>query len=279
MVMSGAVPRYLTPSFDPFFGIPGGISAADVAAAADSASRAGERLGAVLVTSPTFHGVCSDVAAMAEICRRHRVPLLVDEAHGGHFKFHRDFPSTALQQGADVAVQSTHKVLSSLTQSSMLHVAGGLVDRDRVDSCLQALQSSSPNHLLLASLDAARAQLEENPARVFDGAVVLAAEAARRLAEVPGVNVLRSGAVDPLRITVRVSRLGINGQDARRILEEDYRILSELAGARTVTFAVGLGTRPQDVDRLVGGGGAPLARHGGRRSRERGRRGDGESLV
>lgn len=79
---------------------------------------------------------------LASICHDHGVPLLVDEAHGGHFGLHPAFPPSALQQGADLSVQSTHKVLSAMTQAAMLHIRGTRVDQARVSRALQMLQVS-----------------------------------------------------------------------------------------------------------------------------------------
>lgn len=127
----------------------------------------GRKAVAVLVVSPTYHGICSNLDEICEICHSHSIPVIVDEAHGAHLGFHLKLPSSSLSQGADLSVQSTHKVLCALTQSSMLHMQGNLVDRERISRSLQMLQSSSPNYLLLASLDAARAQISENREAIF----------------------------------------------------------------------------------------------------------------
>jgi arginine decarboxylase len=88
-------------------------------------------------------------AGLARVCHARGAVLLVDEAHGAHLGLHPSFPRSALHQGADVAIQSTHKVLSALTQAAMLHVKGGRIDHTRVGLALQLLQSSSPSYLLL----------------------------------------------------------------------------------------------------------------------------------
>ena len=149
-----------------------------------------------------------------------------------------------------------HKVLSSLTQSSMLHMAGGLVDADKVSQCLQLLQSSSPSYLLLSSLDAARAQLSEN-AKSFDEPVAMALETRDQLMVIPGLSVLDLScfasdfpAIDPLRVTLSASDLHLSGYEADDILEEP-QIVSELVGTQAGTIAVNLGTRRQDVQKLV----------------------------
>ena len=113
---------------------------------------------AVFVTSPTYNGVTADLVKIAEICRSRGKILLVDEAHGPHLKFHKELPVSAVEAGADMCVQSTHKILSALSQGSVLHVQSDLVDVSRVRKVVSLLQTTSPNYLILASLDVARRQ-------------------------------------------------------------------------------------------------------------------------
>ncbi|XP_008671625.1 arginine decarboxylase [Zea mays] len=216
----------------------------------------GKRVGAVLVTSPTYHGVCSNVQGIVSVCHPRGIPVIVDEAHGAHFRFQDSLPSTAIEQGADLAVQSTHKVMCSLTQSSMLHMSGD-VDVDKVSQCLQLLQSSSPSYLLLSSLDAARDQLSQNR-NIFDEPLAIASETKDLLARIPGISVLDLPcfasdfpAIDLLRITLSASNLQLSGYEADDILYEGHQIVSELVGTRAVTFAVNIGTRVQDAEKLV----------------------------
>ncbi|TXG66229.1 hypothetical protein EZV62_007504 [Acer yangbiense] len=186
------------------------------------------------------------------------IPLIVDEAHGAHFGFSDQLPYSALQQGADLVLQSTHKVLCSLTQSSMLHLSTKTsVDRERISMCLQSLQTTSPNNLLLASLDAARAQLNENPKTIFNEAINLAAETRYLLKNIPGISVLDSSSFpnfqtrDPLRLTLGFWQLGLSGYQANDILHKDLMVICELVGSRSLTFAFNLGTCREQIQRLV----------------------------
>ncbi|CAM0878068.1 unnamed protein product [Alopecurus aequalis] len=257
LVLSGAVPKYIVPEYNSGWDVAGGITPPQVDRALKELQNDGKKIGAVLVTSPTYHGICSNVQGVVDVCHPFNIPVIVDEAHGAHFRFHDSFPSTAIEQGADLAVQSTHKVLSSLTQSSMLHMNGGLIDADKVSQCLQLLQSSSPSYLLLSSLDAARAQLSEN-ASYFDEPVSMALETQDQLKIIPGISVLDLSsfvsdfpAIDPLRITLSASDLHLSGYKADDILAEEHQITSELVGTQAVTLAINLGTRWQDVLNLV----------------------------
>lgn len=217
----------------------------------------GRKPAAVFVTSPTYHGICSNLGEISNLCHFHKIPMIVDEAHGAHLGFHPDLPNSALSQGADISIQSTHKVLCSLTQSSMLHTLGTMVDRDQISRCLQTLQSTSPSYLLLSSLDAARAQISENPDTIFNAAIELAVEAKTIIKKIRGISILNFPsfstfpAVDPLRLTVGVWGLGLSGYEADEILDREHGIVSELSGAKSITFAINLGTCREHVHRLV----------------------------
>lgn len=217
----------------------------------------GQKASAVLVTSPTYHGICSNLSEISQICHVKGIPFIVDEAHGAHFGFHPQLPLSALQQGADLAAQSTHKVLCSLTQSSMLHMSGNIVDRERVCRCLQTLQSTSPSYLLLASLDAARAQLSDNPDKIFNRAIDLAYQAKSKISKISGISILEFPmfsnfpAIDPLRLTIGFQQLGLSGYEADEILYKNHNIVCELVGNQSMTFVINLGTSEDDIERLV----------------------------
>ncbi|KAI5659281.1 hypothetical protein M9H77_28074 [Catharanthus roseus] len=219
----------------------------------------GRKAAAVLVVSPTYHGICSDLATISQLCHSRNIPLIVDEAHGAHFGFHHLLPISALCQGADLSIQSTHKVLCSLTQSSMLHMSGNLVGRYRICRCLQTLQSSSPSYLLLASLDAARAQLNESAETSLSRAIGLAVEAKNLINKVPKISVLKLAefsyfpAMDPLRITIGTRHLGLSGFEADDVLSRDFGVVTELVGTRSITLAFNLGTQREHVLRLISG--------------------------
>ncbi|KAL2925094.1 Arginine decarboxylase, partial [Bienertia sinuspersici] len=118
LVLCGAIPKYVFPDYDSHW---------DFATSVEKAIREleleGKQPAAVLITSPTYNGICSNVTEISKLCHSRNIPLIVDEAHGAHFSFHPQLPISSLKQGADVVVQSTHKVLLSLTQSSMLHTS------------------------------------------------------------------------------------------------------------------------------------------------------------
>jgi arginine decarboxylase len=206
---------------------------------------------------PTYYGVCGDVAAITTLAHQYNIPLLVDEAHGAHFTFHSDLPTPALAAGADLTVQSIHKVLGALTQASMLHIQGSLIDIDRVSKSLQLLQSTSPSYLLLASLDAARQQMAIQGEQLMAKTMQLAGDARNRISNIPGLSVLQAVvttpgfvALDRTRLTVTVSELGLTGFAADEILAE-HGVIAELPSLQHLTFIISLGNTEADIERLV----------------------------
>ena len=138
---------YIYPHEDPKLGINGGISPSRV----EMYLAENPEIEAVLITSPTYDGIVSDVARIAEVVHNHGIPLIVDEAHGAHFHFSDYFPVSAAELGADVVINSLHKTLPSLTQTAILHINGKLANRRRIKKYLDMLQSSSPSYIFIRS--------------------------------------------------------------------------------------------------------------------------------
>ncbi|MBF2028678.1 MAG: aminotransferase class I/II-fold pyridoxal phosphate-dependent enzyme [Oscillatoriales cyanobacterium C42_A2020_001] len=257
LALSGAIPIFVNPEYDSHLALAHGVSPDAIAQTLVQHPDAK----AVLIVSPTYYGVSADVAAIAQIIHQHSIPLLVDEAHGAHFGFHPNLPRSALQAGADLAVQSTHKTLSALTQAAMLHVQGQRINRDRLTKALALIQSTSPNYLLLASLDATRHQLATQGKELMAHSLRLATKARSRIAQIPELSLLdaeQAGSpgffrLDPTRLTVTVSGLGITGFTADELLNEQLGIVAELPTLQHLTFIISLGNREEDIERLVHG--------------------------
>ena len=144
--------EWMTPPVDPAFGVYGSVTPAQAAAALDRCPGAA----ALVLTSPTYEGVLSDVAAIAALCHDRDVPLIVDEAHGAHYlPLAQPFgwQGGAVAAGADLVIQSPHKTLPSLTQTALLHQNGGRIPAAAVERQLDVFETSSPSYPLLASLD------------------------------------------------------------------------------------------------------------------------------
>ncbi|WP_404786073.1 aminotransferase class I/II-fold pyridoxal phosphate-dependent enzyme [Altericista sp. CCNU0014] len=254
LILSGAHPIFINPEYDPDWDLVHCITPYTVARALDRHPDAK----AIFMVSPTYHGVCGDVGAIAHLAHQQNIPLIVDEAHGAHFGFHADLPAAALTSGADFAVQSTHKTLSALTQASLLHQKSSLVDPRRVGSALQILQSSSPSNLLLASLEGACQQMSADGPALMSQTLAIARTARAGIGKIAGLSILQKPEaptagffdLDPTRLTVDVSALGLDGFRADEICTEQFGIVAELPTLRHLTFIVSLGNRSEDIDRL-----------------------------
>lgn len=258
LILSGAIPIFLNPEYDPVLDIAHSITPNAV----QSALQQHPDAKAVLTVYPTYYGVCGDLNAIANITHQYNIPLLVDEAHGAHFAFHPELPTPALAAGADLTVQSIHKVLGAITQASMLHVQGNRIDCDRISKALQLLQSTSPSYLLLASLDAARQQMAIYGKMLMSRTLQLADEARTKISQIPGLSILeipspayKGGfvALDKTRLTITVSGLGLTGFEADEILDEKFAVTAEFASLQHLTLIISLGNIPADIEQLVQG--------------------------
>jgi arginine decarboxylase len=256
LILAGAVPIFVEPVCDATWGIAHSMTAAAVAIALEQHPDAK----AVMMVYPTYYGVCGEIEAIAQLAHQHGIPLLVDEAHGAHFAFHEELPIAALAAGADLTVQSTHKVLAAMTQASMLHVQGNRIDRPRLSKALQLVQSTSPSYLLLASLDAARQQMAMEGRSLMSRTLALADRASAEIRKISGLSVFQLHqavpgcvAFDRTRLTVNVSQLGLTGFAADEILHETLGVTAELPGVQHLMLIVTLGNTELDLERLVNG--------------------------
>ncbi|HEY9780961.1 MAG TPA: aminotransferase class I/II-fold pyridoxal phosphate-dependent enzyme [Leptolyngbyaceae cyanobacterium] len=253
LILSGAIPIFVYPEYAPALEIAHSITPDGVASALAQHPDAK----ALMMVYPTYYGVCGDVSAIASLTHQYNIPLLVDEAHAAHFAFHPELPTPALTAGADLSVQSIHKVLGAMTQASMLHVQGNRVNIDRVSKALQLLQSTSPSYLLLASLDAARQQMALQGKELMARTLQLADDARNRISQIPGLSVLQLVetpgfvALDKTRLTVTVSGLGLTGFEADEILHQELGVTAELPSLQHLTFIITLGNTASDIERLV----------------------------
>jgi arginine/lysine/ornithine decarboxylase len=257
LVLSGGVPVFVAPELDEELGLAHGVTPA----ALDEALAAAPDVRAAFVVSPTYYGMVADVEGLARVAHARDVALIVDQSWGPHLGFHPELPAGALEQGADAVLTSTHKMVGSLTQSAMLHVAGtGRVDPDAVARVLRLLRSTSPSSLLMASLDAARRQLTLHGEQLLHE-TLRAIEAARaKLETVAGVELVdhrfvgRPGVAgfDPLRIVLDVRGTGRTGYQLADALRRSYDVHPELATQATIVFIVGMGETLEALTRIAG---------------------------
>jgi arginine decarboxylase len=216
---------------------------------------------AAFIVSPTYYGMAADVEGCAAVCHERGVPLVVDQAWGPHFGFHPDLPPSALAQGADAVLTSTHKIVGSLTQSAMLHIAGtGRIDIGRVGRAMRLVRSTSQSALLMASLDAARRQLAVHGEALLHEAIAAAARTRAKMAKIPGIALVdgqfvgRPGVAgwDPMRLVIDVRGTGCTGYEVADALRRAYDVQPELATHATMVLLLGIAQSPLSLERVAG---------------------------
>lgn len=230
-VLMGLSPEYYYPRKIQEIHINGGILAEEI----EEALIKDEKIRLVVITSPTYEGVVSDIAGIAEAVHRHNALLMVDEAHGAHFGFHESFPVSAVKRGADLVVQSLHKTLPSFTQTAVLHSNVPVLD-SRLERYLSIYQSSSPSYLLMAGIDRCISILEDNGKEYFEDYNKLLEEFYHSLKALKHLKLMTRELVgkygiydlDPSKITISVSDTVISGHELQQILRERYHIVMEM---------------------------------------------------
>jgi len=190
VILARANPVYVPVEVDENFGIPTFINIDTLT----KILKENQDARAVLITRPNYYGVCADIGKIAEITHSFGKILIVDEAHGAHFKFHSSLPRPSLEAGADICIQSAHKTLPALTQSAYLHVNKNLtdsIDIDRLEFNLRLLQTTSPSYLLMSSLDIARAIMEQYGRDLLGSLINRIDWFSNHISELNGIKILR----------------------------------------------------------------------------------------
>jgi len=260
LVLSGGVPSFVLPEYDPELGMAHGVTPEALEAALHRGRERGQAARAVFIVSPTYYGMAADVAGCAEVAHRAGVPLVVDCAWGSHFGFHAKLPPSPLRLGADAMLASTHKIVGSLTQSAMLLVSdSGRIDVGAVARAVRLVRSTSPSSLLMVSLDAARRQLAVHGEALLDRTIHATARAREAIDFIPGCVVVgeqfvgRPGIAgwDPLRIVVDVRGTGCSGYEVAAALRASYDTHLELATHATIVLVVGLAEPVENLERVA----------------------------
>ena len=256
LILSGAVPYYVYNFFDEQNLLPAGISAADLEKALEQCGS----VAAVVLTHPSYYGTYSDLRKIVEQAHRAGAAVIVDEAHGAQLAFAvQDGIPTALEAGADIVVQSTHKMLGSFTQSSMLHVQGNIVDRERLRYYISFMNSTSPSYPLMCSLDRARAFLEDHGKQRWMRNVEIVRQVRDDLSSLDGIDCpsVFSGSggtlykLESSRLLISAWDRGLTGMELRDLLASKYKIDVEFSDLRYVIALAGINSTEEDFDRLV----------------------------
>lgn len=246
---------YLAPEWIKEYGAAGGIEPRKVGLLLERYPQ----IRAIILTSPTYEGIVSDVGKIAEIAHKKGIALIVDEAHGAHLN-QEGFPVSAVQKGADIVIQSCHKTLPALTQTGLLHLTGSLADRERIEEFLSIYQTSSPSYLLMASIDRAAAFLETGRERFRAYADQLDSlrEKTARLTyiHIPAQELVGKNAaydVDNSKLILALcGKTSVNGKWLYKRLRREYSLQCEMAMEGYALAMTSVMDTPESFQRLLG---------------------------
>ena len=249
MRLGGLDPVYLFPGILEEYGILGGISPEEVRRLLNENPEAA----CVVIPSPNYYGICSDIRAIAEVCHERNKVLIVDQAHGAHLKFIGEgYPLSAEEGGADIVINSTHKTLASWTQTAVMNVMSDRVDLNVTEDNLQILESSSPSYPLMMSLDINADILldEEKSGRSFgewkEAVDMFYSDAGK----IPGLKIIEDPMLDRTKLNMDMGALGLNGNELEELLNS-RGIFIELVTGNIIMGMTGIGTTREHVKKLL----------------------------
>ncbi len=253
--LRGLQSSYLYPDFISEFHMNGGISPEEVI----EALMREPDIEAVLLTSPTYDGVVSDVKAISKLVHEKGIPLIVDEAHGAHFAFSDYFPTSAVNQGADLVIQSLHKTLPSLTQTALLHRCSDRISSESLQKFMGIYQSSSPSYVLMAGIDWCLGFLREEFERVCDSYLPKLETMRKRLSQLEhfhlvGKEIVGNSQVfdfDLSKILLFVKERERNGSSLGRLLREHFHLEMEMEAERYVLGISSVCDTGEGMERLA----------------------------
>lgn len=202
---------------------------------------------AVIITSPTYDGIVSDVEEISKIVHNYDIPLIVDQAHGAHFGLDDRMPESAIKLGADAVIVSVHKTLPAFTQTALLHICSNRISQKKIKKYLGIYETSSPSYILMAGIESSIRYISEKGEELF-------AELDKKLDDFyNGVENLKNIKVltkkdftsdeaydfDRTKIIMLTEKCGISGEELLRILHNDYHIELEMAAGN---YALALST-------------------------------------
>ena len=267
--------EYIYPKMIEEFGISDGITAQQVEDKIQeiilregiSDEQAGKLIAGIVVTSPTYDGILSDVRGIVKIAHSYGIPVIVDQAHGAHFGFHPAFPENAVSEGADLVIHSTHKTLPAPTQTALLHYNSLLVSLETVKKYLRIYQSSSPSYVLMAGIDSCMDFVKREGQERLEQLLISRKELSERAKELKKIKIYPSmlerginghdiskiffqGTEEPGRLLISVRGSEFTGQQLYDVLRETYHLQMEMCASDYVIAILSMMDRKEGFDRL-----------------------------
>lgn len=257
LILSGAYPIFVMPDTDPETGIANGVKIDNYIKAMDENPDAK----AVFVINPTYFGVTSNIKKLAKEAHERNMIVIADEAHGSHLYFHEDLPLGAMAAGADISSVSLHKTFGSLTQSSAILINKERINVSRIKKVYAMLSSTSPNHILLASIDVARKRMALDGHKLLSNTLDLARKTRERINKIRGFHCLDKSYldgngrfdIDETKLVINTSEVGLSGFEIFKLMREVENVQMELGEISELLAIFTIGTTQKDADRLVEG--------------------------
>lgn len=236
VALLGLTPYYVAPPMDEKTGIAGSIRPEDIKSALDTHPE----IRLVVLTSPTYDGVLSDIKTIVEIAHERNIPVLVDEAHGAHLRFTELSKLSAVACGADLVIQSLHKTLPAMTQCAVAHVNGTFVSPTTFLKKCAVFETSSPSYILLSSIALCVKFLEEESKTAFEHYREMLSAFSKDCEDLKHLFVLNKGkdtienhktffAFDEGKLPIVTVKANIDGNELLEKFREDFQLESEMA--------------------------------------------------
>lgn len=208
-----------------------------------------KKIAGVVITSPTYDGIVSDIKGIAQLVHSYDIPLIVDQAHGAHFGMHPDYPANAVDEGADIVIHSVHKTLPAPTQTALLHSNGKLIDEEILKRYLRIYQTSSPSYLLMAGIDEAVSLAQKEAGSRLDELLFLRNSFLNEMKKCRNIQICPF--TEPGKLVISVKGSAMTGQRLYDILREKYHLQMEMAAGSYVIAILSMMDQREGFKRLL----------------------------
>ncbi|MCX7795278.1 MAG: aminotransferase class I/II-fold pyridoxal phosphate-dependent enzyme [bacterium] len=238
LILSGAEPVFIEEEIDNW-GIPQNITLEEIENKLDD-------IKGILLTNPNYFGLVPEIKEIVEYAHSKGIPVIIDEAHGIHLSFHKDLPMSGLEAGADIVIQSMHKMGLSLTQGALIHIKGNRVDSNRLEENIMLLSTTSPSTFILATIDIGRRELYLNGRKRLDRLLPMIEELKEEIERL-GIPVYKKTNMDKTKLTI----YKIEGNRLSFDLWEKYKIQVEMSSTTYCLFIISLLDTKRTLKKLL----------------------------
>lgn len=246
-VLYGFVPVFIEREINKDFGISAPLSVDAIRRAINENPSAK----AVLITSPTYYGICSPIDEIADMAHKNNMVLIVDCAHGSHFTFSDVLPLLPTQQGADMCVVSLHKTLGAPTQTALLLHNSEKISFEQVKTCINMVTTTSPSYMLMCAADAICEKMSRDGEKLIKKAIEYAKYAKEKIEKTTKCRCLPKEGGDMSRLVINFSSYEITGEKVAQMLCDKYKIDAEMADYYNVVCIVSQANEIEEIDELV----------------------------